>query len=123
MIKEKSVNYLLTVLLIISISVNSLAWQKIKNLEDFAEKLKEQNQTQGLELIENDIAYTTFSSPKADFTFEYPDTWVYEEKTDPYNPNATGWNFYSNTEEKFGIPIFAVLFCACVRTFNYRVCF
>ena len=47
----------------------------------------------------NEVTYKTFSSPKADFTFEYPDTWVYEEKTDQYNPNATGWSFYLNSEK------------------------
>ena len=111
MIKEKGVNYLLVILLIISVSFNLLAWGKIKNLNDSVEKSKEQNQNQGLELIENksEIAYTTFSSPKADFEFEYPDTWVYEEKTDPYNPNSTGWSFYSSAEEKSGIPIFTVI--------------
>ena len=72
MTKEKSINYLLTVLLIISVSVNLFAWREIENLESSVEKLKEQNQSRGLELIENDITYTTFSSPKADFEFEYP---------------------------------------------------
>jgi len=55
------------------------------------------------------ITYKTFSSPKADFTFEYPDTWVYDEKIDPENPNTTGWNFYEGPEKKFDIPILAVI--------------
>jgi hypothetical protein len=55
------------------------------------------------------IAYKTFSSPKADFTFEYPDTWVYDEKTDLYNPNATSWIFYTSEKEKFEMPILAAI--------------
>lgn len=55
------------------------------------------------------ITYKTFSSPKADFAFEYPSTWVYDEKIDPENPNITGWNFYIDPNDKTEIPIFAVV--------------
>lgn len=41
-----------------------------------------------------DITYTTFSSPKADFTFEYPDTWVYDERE---NNGIISWGFYSKS--------------------------
>lgn len=59
---------------------------------------------------ENDkITYATFSSPEADFTFEYPNSWVYEEETDPKNLKVTGWNFYESLEKKFEIPILAVI--------------
>lgn len=44
------------------------------------------------------IKYKTFSSPRANFTFEYPDTWVYEEKQNAYNTNETNWIFYSNSK-------------------------
>jgi len=54
MIKEKSVNYLLIILLIISVSANLLAWREIQNLDGSIEKLKTGNQTRGLELIENE---------------------------------------------------------------------
>ncbi len=57
----------------------------------------------------NNITYTTFSSSKADFTFEYPSTWVYDEKTDPYNSKATDWAFYINSNDKTGVPILAVI--------------
>ena len=53
MIKE-SIKYLLTALLIISVSINLLAWQKIQDLNEIAEKSKTENQIQGLELIENE---------------------------------------------------------------------
>lgn len=42
-----------------------------------------------------DIAYKTFSSPKADFTFEYPSDWVYDEEE---IENTTFWGFYPNME-------------------------
>ncbi len=67
-----------------------------------------ENNNSGKEESAN-ITYKTFSSPKADFTFEYPSNWVYDEKADLYNPNATGWNFYTSIEEKSGMPVFAVV--------------
>lgn len=45
------------------------------------------------------ITYSTFSSIKADFTFEYPDTWIYDEKEDPYNAKSTDWGFYTDSEK------------------------
>lgn len=42
------------------------------------------------------ITYTTFSSPKADFTFEYPNTWVYDEIE---VENTIVWDFYSSPEK------------------------
>jgi hypothetical protein len=36
------------------------------------------------------ITYKTFSSPKVNFTFEYPDTWVYEEEN---IENTNIWTF------------------------------
>ena len=54
MIKEKSVRYFLIILLIISVGVNLFAWQKIKTLNDSIKELQRQNQSWGLELIENE---------------------------------------------------------------------
>lgn len=48
------------------------------------------------------ITYKTFSSPKADFTFEYPDTWAYDEKGyEREINNTTIWGFYSNLESNY----------------------
>lgn len=49
------------------------------------------------------ITYKTFSSPKADFTFEYPSTWVYEEREassihDGKEIKTPIWGFYPNLE-------------------------
>lgn len=46
----------------------------------------------------NEITYKTFSSPKADFTFEYPSTWVYDEKE---IKNTMVWGFYPNLEGNY----------------------
>lgn len=51
---RKNIDYFLTIMLIASASVNLFAWQEIQNLESSVEKLREQNQSQGLELIENE---------------------------------------------------------------------
>lgn len=52
----------------------------------------------------DNIKYVTFSSSKADFTFEYPNTWIYTEAKDPQNNNLMGWNFYSGSEVKPDTP-------------------
>jgi len=52
------------------------------------------------------ITYKTFSSSKADFTFEYPDTWVYEEKQNAYDTNETDWIFYSDSKKDYNDFIF-----------------
>jgi len=49
------------------------------------------------------ITYKTFSSPKADFTFEYPSDWVYEEREassmrDGKEIRTPMWAFYPNLE-------------------------
>ncbi|MFA6097663.1 MAG: hypothetical protein WC788_08645 [Candidatus Paceibacterota bacterium] len=43
-----------------------------------------------------DIVYKTFSSPEADFTFEYPDTWTYGKSI---IEDTIVWNFYINSEK------------------------
>lgn len=51
---------------------------------------------------EDAVAYTTFSSPRADFTFEYPAAWEYDEK------EANGimsWRFYAKSADNHnGVP-------------------
>lgn len=56
---------------------------------------------------DTNITYKTFSSPKADFTFEYPSDWVYEEKQNAYNTNETDWIFYSDSQKNIDNLIFA----------------
>lgn len=59
------------------------------------------NKTENTDNAE-DITYATFSSPKADFTFEYPDTWVYDEN----ESNGTiSWRFYPKSADNHnGMP-------------------
>ncbi|NQV00887.1 MAG: hypothetical protein HQ537_02090 [Parcubacteria group bacterium] len=49
-------------------------------------------------LEDTDITYATFSSHKADFTFEYPDTWVYAERE--FNDTMV-WGFYPNLDNNY----------------------
>lgn len=107
-------NYLFALFLVISLAGNVLFYFKISALENEIKKIS-QNENQPITTAKDtaknedaNITYKTFSSPKADFTFEYPSDWVYEERPDAYDPNATGWNFYTSEKEKSGIPIFAV---------------
>lgn len=57
----------------------------------------------------NNVTYTIFSSLKAGFTFEYPSTWIYDEKADPYDAKATDWTFRLNPNNKTGIPVLAIV--------------
>lgn len=43
------------------------------------------------------IVYATFSSPKADFSFEYPNTWTFEEEQ---IANTAAWRFYSDSKKE-----------------------
>ncbi len=102
---NNKINYLLILLLVISLAGNVLFYFKISALEIEIKKIR-QNENQSLTTAKdtaknenNNITYITFSSPKADFTFEYPSTWVYEEKPDSYDPNATDWIFYQNSKK------------------------
>jgi hypothetical protein len=57
----------------------------------------------GDEVKDLDITYKTFSSPKADFTFEYPSDWVYDEEEistmhDGKEIKTMSWGFYLNLE-------------------------
>ncbi|MFA6897546.1 MAG: hypothetical protein WCQ96_04665 [Patescibacteria group bacterium] len=45
---------------------------------------------------DTNITYATFSSSKADFTFEYPDTWVHDENE---LNNTMVWRFYSKSAD------------------------
>lgn len=55
------------------------------------------------------ITYTTFSSAKANFTFEYPSTWVYDEKIDPNDAKSTDWDFYSNSDKNYETLILGIV--------------
>jgi len=44
------------------------------------------------------IVYATFSSPKIDFTFEYPDTWIFEENNT--EDTTASWRFYSDSKKE-----------------------
>jgi len=111
MIKEKSVKYFLIISLIISTSVNLFAWQKIQDLEKEIWNKKEPVsvfQKEEMNKKKNDeIIYKTFSSPKANFTFEYPSNWVYDEKEistvdydKVYDEKENTWVSYNEKEIK-----------------------
>jgi len=80
------------------------------NTSDTVDTIEAENDTSNDESkntnIETNIKYTTFSSPEADFTFEYPDTWVYDER----ETNGTmNWGFYSKFADNHdGVPYLGV---------------
>ena len=85
---------------------------KENNLSDTADTIEAKN-NDGSDKSENtntdaDITYATFSSPKANFTFEYPDMWVYDER----EINGTmAWRFYSKFANNHdGVPYLEVHF-------------
>lgn len=54
----------------------------------------------------NEITYKTFSSPNADFEFEYPSDWVYDEEevSTIYNGKeikTMAWEFYPNLKDNY----------------------
>lgn len=54
----------------------------------------------------NNTTYTTFFSKKADFTFEYPSNWVYDEREDSIMSDGKkiktmAWGFYPNLENGY----------------------
>jgi len=62
------------------------------------------------------ITYKTFSSSKADFTFEYPDTWVYEEEN---IENTNVWTFTGDVVFEVHSPSYEV-FDSCSGSFYIR---
>ncbi len=69
------------------------------------------------------ITYKTFSSPKADFTFEYPSTWVSEEEK---IETTSVWTFRPGQEKDAGEAILEVhspsyeVFDSCSGSFYIR---
>ena len=99
-------NYLLISFLTISLAGNVLFYFKIGELEEKIQKISQyqyKNQSSSVAKNENqdqnnNITYKTFSSPKADFTFEYPSAWAYDEKE---IKNTMVWGFYPNLEGNY----------------------
>lgn len=97
-------NYLLIPFLVVSLAGNLLFYFKIGELEEEIQKISQyKNQSSPVAKNENqdqndNISYKTFSSPKADFTFEYPSDWVYDEKE---IKNTMVWRFYSNLDNNY----------------------
>jgi len=61
--------------------------------------------TPSIESQNNNIIYTKFLSAKADFTFEYPDMWVYDEDK---IENTMVWKFYLNPKKNSESMVFEV---------------
>ncbi len=103
-------NYLLIPLLVVLLAGNVLFYFKIGELEEEIKKVGQyqyKNQSLPVEKNENqdqsdNVIYKTFSSPKANFTFEYPSTWAYDEKEyEREVNNTTIWGFYPNLEDNY----------------------
>ena len=114
MIKEK-INYLLTVLLIISVGVNLFAWQKIQDLNKIAEKSKTENQVRGLELIENEYTknlgevfsiwdeenkWKTYRNEEYGFEISYPEEFESKEIEIKKVSFDSREDFYSSRKNK-----------------------
>lgn len=102
--KNKVVISLLIVLLVVSIVTSFALYQKAQKSANFqiSGANTQQIDTQSV----NNITYTTFSSPKLDFTFEYPSTWKYEDISDQNSLGTTDFVFYDIYDDK--IPILKV---------------
>jgi hypothetical protein len=105
-------NYLLIPLLVVSLAGNVLFYFKIGELEEKIQKISQhKNQSSPVAKNENqnqndNITYKTFSSSKADFTFEYPSNWVYDEKeistmSGGKEIKTMAWGFYPNLEGNY----------------------
>jgi hypothetical protein len=113
---SKNKYIIIAIILIFGIGAGTLGYFQYKkninpnpSVSPTASAIPSNSPTPSAEPQNNNITYTTFSSPKTDFTFEYPNTWVYDEKPDPYNAKSTDWSFYNNPNNKTGMPVFAVI--------------
>ena len=111
MSKIKNAGHVLIVVILIFIAIGiilsySLGGKEstiISQEKDIKKEIqKETNQDEN-----NEITYKTFSSPKADFIFEYPSTWVYNEKeistmSGGKEIKTMAWGFYPNLEGSYG---------------------
>lgn len=98
--KTKVIIYSLIVLLVVSIGASFMLYQKAQ--QNINPKPCE-TRTQPA----NTITYTTFSSPKLDFTFEYPSTWTHKDMSDTSDSGSIIFTFY-NTSDTTGGPVLAV---------------
>jgi hypothetical protein len=90
----------LVILLIVSIGASFMFYQK-------AQKSAGSQSCEVKTKPANAVAYTTFSSPKLDFTFEYPSTWTYQDVS--YMSDSGIVNFaFKNTPGTEGPPVLAV---------------
>ena len=111
MSKIKNTSYILIVVILIfiasgiilSCSLNKKEPAIISQEKDIKEEevQKKVNQDEN-----NEITYKTFSSPKADFEFEYPSNWVYDEKeistvSGEKEIKTMTWGFYPNLEDNY----------------------
>lgn len=98
--KTKVITGFLVLLLIASIGASFMFYQKAQKSTN--SKLCEVNNSPA-----NTVAYTTFSSPKLDFTFEYPSTWTYRDVGNTSNPENAYFAFF-NTPDTAGAPTLAI---------------
>jgi len=112
MSKIKNTSYILIIVLLIFViggmalncslsKKDSVPISKKENIKKEIQKEKEVGQDKN-----DEITYKTFSSPRADFTFEYPSTWVYDEKeistmSGGKEIKTMAWGFYPNLEGNY----------------------
>lgn len=102
MSKTKNVSYILIAALLIFI-IGGMILNCSLNKEDSVPVSKKESTEKEIQKEVNqnknsEITYKTFSSSKADFTFEYPSMWVYDEKE---INNTMVWGFYPNLEGNY----------------------
>ncbi len=98
--KTKFVNVFLILLLVVSIGISFVFYQKAQNSRD-TKTCEADN------LFADTVAYNTFSSPKLDFTFEYPSSWTYRDVENVSDPGNIYFAFF-NTADTAGAPTLAV---------------
>jgi uncharacterized protein (UPF0333 family) len=98
--KTKVVISFLVVLLIVSIATSFMFYQKAQTSTN---SKPSEVSTQPA----NNIKYATFSSPKLDFTFEYPSTWTYKDMSNTSDSGTVIFTLY-NTSDTTGAPVLTV---------------